>query len=84
MLGCTQIVVFVKTGDANFPIEVERTASVETVKARIKEQEQIPLEQQRLFYAGMELEPRRTLAEYSIHQGSELQLVLTLGGPGSS
>jgi hypothetical protein len=42
------------------------------------EQEHIPLDQQRLMYGGVELESDRTLSEYNVHQGSELQLVLTL------
>lgn len=72
------IVVFVKNGDQTVPVEVEAFATVDAVKERMMEQEQIPVEQQRLMFAGNEIHNGRTLAEYHVQQGSELQLVLTL------
>ncbi|CAI7807563.1 unnamed protein product [Closterium sp. NIES-53] len=72
------MVVFVKTGGQTIPIEVDANATVDDVKARVQEQEHIPVEQQRLFLAGNEMTSGRLLAQYNVHPGSEIQVVLTL------
>eukprot|EP00270_Netrium_digitus_P017345 TRINITY_DN6348_c0_g1_i1.p1 TRINITY_DN6348_c0_g1~~TRINITY_DN6348_c0_g1_i1.p1 ORF type:complete len:284 (+),score=85.72 TRINITY_DN6348_c0_g1_i1:148-999(+) len=78
------MVVFVKTlAGQTIPVEIESSATVDDVKARIFEEERIPVEQQRLMFAGNEIQNGRSIGEYNIREGSDLHLLLTLRGGAS-
>jgi large subunit ribosomal protein L40e len=76
----TRVVFVLTLTGKKLSLVLSPTETIDGVMNKILEQEAIPLDQQRLIFAGKQLDRERALDDYDVRDGSVLHLVLRLRG----
>ena len=76
-VSAMEIYVKTLTGE-NITIDIEANDSIANIKLKIQEKMDVPPEQQRLIFAGQQLEDEKTISDYNIQRESTIHLVYTL------
>lgn len=63
-------------------IRINRGATIEDLKRMIQDQDGTPFDEQRVVFAGKQLEDLAKLSYYGIHDGSTMHIVTGIGGGG--
>ena len=75
--------IFIRTlSGKTILLHVDIEDTVDIIKQKIQDREGVLRSQQRLIFAGKQLENFRTLADYNIHLNCTLQLVMRMLGGG--
>lgn len=76
--------LFVRTlTGKNIEIEIEGCDTVLNLKKKILDSEDIPVDQQRLIFAGKILEDEKILDDYSVNNEATIHLYMRLRGGGN-
>lgn len=73
-------IIIVTMTQKHVRIRASSTHTIESLKLLVQDSEGIPPDQQRLIYAGKQLEDKKTLADYNIQRNAKLMMVLRLRG----
>ena len=75
-----QIFVRPMTGEDSITLDVKASNTIDTIKGMIQVQWGVPKTEQRLLFAGVQLEDGSTLSDYGIRATSSLILVFGAKG----
>lgn len=79
-----KITVHIKSGQNNWSVEVEQSATIRGFKEKISEVSDVPADNQRLIYSGKILKDGETVESYKIQDGHSVHMVKSGGARAAS